>query len=225
MEYIEFCYTYDYKYRLLLCLLNNYYINKLADNKIKSFVVIAASSQNKLMKDYDIIFKIIKELKVEDLDTLRKFISRRNRKILELFEENNYTDENIIDELKKDYSIENSSYMKNYDDENHFDKNIKMVFVENDKLRHIYDKHLVRDIFLTEAYDRRMYEYGTKTNYIFGAIVEYVTRYKEVKNIVKDVTGINLQEDKNYRLNLYMQSDSESINYLEDEIYNLRIFD
>jgi len=224
MEYIEFCYTYDYKYRLLLCLLNNYYINKLADNKIKSFVVIAASSQNKLMKDYDIIFKIIKELKVEDLDTLRKFISRRKSKVFELFEENNYTDENIIEELKKDYTIDNSSYMKNYDDENHFDKNIKMVFVENDKLRLIYDKHLVRDIFITDTYDRRMYQYG-KTNHIFGALVEYITKYKEVKNIIKDVIGINLQEDKNYRLTLYMQSDSESINYLEDEIYNLRIFD
>lgn len=223
MDYIEFYYTYDYKYRLLLCLLNNYYINKLADKKIKSFVVITALSQNKLMKEYDNIFKIIKKLKVEDLDTLRKFISRKKSKIFELFEENNYTDEKIIDELKKDYTIENSSYLKYYDDENHFDKSIKMVFVENDKLRNIYDKHLVRDIFLSEAYDRRMYQFG-KTNHIFGAIIEYITRYKEVKNIVKDVTGINLQEDKNYRLNLYMQSDSENINYLEDEIYNLGIF-
>ena len=64
---------------------------------------------------------------------------------------------------------------------------------------------------------------------IISCFLKNVT-YKEnfkyyFNNIVKDVTGINLEDDDYYCLNAYLEADDNVVSFIEEDLYNSRIDD
>lgn len=236
MNYVRIYHKLNFKYRLLLCLLNNYYLNHFAKNKINSKIVVSASDESKLMKDYEIIFSIINDLKTEDLVTLRKFMPKHQIEVIKIFDELKKQDieySKIIEDIKKEYVEDNSIYYNDYCDDYDYDYDLKknnitedtkILFLENSYLKEVYNKHLIRNVFSTENYSMYKMRSGNNNGFL-GTLTSYALKYKKINNIIKDVTGINLEDDDYYCLNVYLEADDNVVSFIEEDLYNARIDD
>ena len=74
MRTLQLHYKYSYKYKLLYCLLLNYYRRCYSKNKFKGVIAVACFKRPILMNHYEMFFKTINEFTVDDIHTLRKFI-------------------------------------------------------------------------------------------------------------------------------------------------------
>ena len=236
MNYVRIYYKLSFKYRLLLCLLNNYYLNHYAKNKINSKIVVSSPDESKLMRDYEIIFNVIKNLKIEDLITLRKFIPKHQIEIIKIFDELKKQDidySKIIDDIKKEYVEDNSIYYNDYCDDYEYDYDLKknsitedtkILFLENSYLKEVYNKHLIRNVFSTDNYSICRMRSGSNNEFL-GTLTSYALKYKKINNIVRDITSINLEDDSYYCLNLYLEANDDVISYIQEDLYNARIDD
>ena len=105
----------SYKYRLLYCLILNYYRGYYADNKLKSKVLVLCTTKKELTENYDLLYSTIKDFKTEDIITLRKFITFYDKQLKQLFE--NIDDKGIrygtiIKDIKQEYTSNKSVYKK-----------------------------------------------------------------------------------------------------------------
>ena len=221
-DYFKFYYKYDYKYRLLLCLLSNWYSKNCAKNKINSKVVVVSSSMSNLTREHDIILKTIKNFTVEDLIILKKFTSRYATRLQDMFkniENNGISYDRIIKEIKQDYSTTDKCTC--YDEylyvskKNEEDKNI--IFIRNWRLAEVCDKYMVRNIFITDTYTMHQLT-STRCDGLIEGLKSFVNSYNRTRDIINNISHIDLDEDKNYCLNIYLEGNINTITYLENEM-------
>ena len=221
MDYIEFYYGLDYKYMVLTTILNNYYLSNYSKNKFNSKILVLGKNDNSLMSEYDRFFKIIDSLNVNDIKTLIKFQKRNSSKISKLYKrlkDNNLNDEKIIKDLKNNYTRDKSQYYTEYAynvNNTSDDKNI--IFISLDDIESLYDSYMVRDIFVSDYFTEMDIRLG-KNNYLLGRI-EYLTeKLTKTKDIVKRLTNIDLTENNDFKLNIHIKGDFNSVCALEENL-------
>ena len=102
MRTLQIHYEYNYKHKLLDCLLLNYYRRYYSKLKFKGVIAVACFKRSALMSHYEIFYNTINELKVDDIKTLRKFIYKKDDILETLFEEldnNDISYIKILDEI------------------------------------------------------------------------------------------------------------------------------
>lgn len=215
--------TYDrfnYKYRLLYCLMLNYYRNNYADNKFKGKILVICSCKKELIKNYDKIYFTIKRFKSQDIETLKKFISEYDFQLKKLFDKldnKNISYEKIIRDLKKEYIQSKSTYKQYWGKESYNvlpeDKNI--IFMEQCSVENIYNKYLVRDIFIPEYYsmDDSKAQSSRSLCYPIECFVRDIMK-------TKDILKINNADEPEF-LSLSVFIDSDNSLDIEDEIETL----
>ena len=77
---------FSYKYRLLYCLMLNYYRNFYADNKFKGKVLVIGTCRKEWIKNYDKLYCTIQKYRKEDILTLKKFICFYDKQLKLLFD-------------------------------------------------------------------------------------------------------------------------------------------
>ena len=126
---------FSYKYRLLYCLMLNYYRNYYADNKFKGKVLVIGTNRKELIKNYERLYTTIEKYRKEDIITLRKFRCFYDKQLTLLFEkldDKNIKYETIINDIKEEYIPSKSIYKKlkfGYDN-SRFPQEKNVIFME-----------------------------------------------------------------------------------------------
>ena len=212
-------YDFSFKYRLLYCLMLNYYRKYYADNKFNGEMIVVSSNKNKLTFYYDKIYSTINEFTANDIQNLKKFTNSHDEQLCLLFNyiENKQISYNkIIQDLKLEY-IENKGIFKYYDlnsskfkltDDN--DNNI--IFMEMANFEKYEDNQAVREIFIPEYFSVK----NDKIKQFMEEIYLYIKNINICKDILKDN---NAKEPEFLSLNVFIESDNGL--EIEDEIINL----
>ena len=220
-NYTKFYYNFDKKYKLVLALFNNYYLNQYSSGgKIKCKILIVGADESVLMKENEFLFKIINELNAEDIARLKKFIPRRNRKLEDKFDklaDIGITDEELVIGIKKRYTEVNSLYSKQlYYEKVEIPGNITIVFSRTRDISELYQKELYTDIVLLDNYSKHDFQ-DHKDNGFIGGLVKFNEAIDKAKSINKNIGGIKDNDD--YLLNIYLtDSDIDIVTILENEI-------
>lgn len=209
----------SYKYRLLYCLMLNYYRGYYADNKLKSKVLVLCTTKKELTESYDLLYSTIKEFKAEDIITLRKFITFYDKQLKQLFE--NIDDKGIkygtiIKDIKQEYTPNKSVYKKykyNGDSEK-IPKDINVVFMQLNDADAISNRHLIRDIFIPQHISLNN-DIDSNCNELCRVIRIYVKELMKTKSILKNN---NATETDFLSLNIFLDSNDDVA--IEDEVLN-----
>lgn len=211
---------FSYKYRLLYCLMLNYYRNFYADNKFKGKVLVIGTCRKELIKNYDKVYYIIQKYKKEDIITLKKFICFYDNQLKLLFDkldDKNIDYEQFINNIKKEYISSKSIYRKlkfGYDNSKlPQDKNI--IFMELNDTDKIQEKHLIRDIFIPESFSLEDKE-NNNTNELCRVLKLFVLSIRKTKEIL-----IKNNANKTDFLSLSIFLNTPDGLDIEDEIHNL----
>lgn len=209
----------SYKYRLLYCLILNYYRGHYADNKLKSKVLVLCTTKKELTESYDLLYSTIKEFKTEDIITLRKFITFYDKQLKQLFE--NIDDKGIrygtiIKDIKQEYTSNKSVYKKyKYNgDSDKISKDINVVFMQLNDADAIPNRHLIRDIFIPQHISLNN-DIGSDCNELCRVIRIYVKELMKTKSILK---SNNATETDFLSLNIFLDSNDDVA--IEDEVLN-----
>lgn len=220
MELFKTYDRFDYKYSLLYCLMLNYYRNNYADNKFNGKVLVICSCKKELINNYDKIYSTIQKFKPRDIDTLRKFISKYDEQLKVLF--NNLDNKNIgykkiINDLRNEYIPTKSKYIQywNMNSSNKLPQDKNIIFMEEHDAQNIYDKYLVRDIFIPEYYSMNdpTAQSGSSLSYLLGYFVKEIMKTKSILKLN------NADEQEFLSLSVFINSDN-SLD-IEDEIDTL----
>ena len=214
---------FSYKYRLLYCLILNYYRNYYADNKFKGKVLVIGTCRKELIREYDKLYYTIQKIRKEDITTLKKFICFYDKQLKLLFERldnKGICFEQIIKSIKKEYIPDKSIYKKSrlgYDYAKlPVDKNI--IFMELGDADRISEKYLIRDMFVPEPFSLQNND-NNNANDLCRIIRLYV---KDIWNSKEILSRNNANETEFLSLSVFMNS-SDGLD-MEDEVYNqLRI--
>ena len=211
------------KYRLLYCLLLNYYRSYYANNKFKSKILVLGKDKKELMECYDEIYSTIREFKVEDLFTLRKFISWTDKQLKQLFanlDNEGISFAKIIEDIKSEYIPSKSEYKKYKVGESEWSlkPNKNLAFIETSDATNITNKHLVREIFIPTPFTLADLKDGKS---ILGYILyTYAKEILKTKSILKNN---NAHETDFLSLSIFINSNAgldleDKINdYLDNE--------
>ena len=214
---------WSYKYRLLYCLMINYYRNHYADNKFKGKILVIGTCRKELIKNYDKLYYTIKKYRKEDILTLKKFICFYDNQLQLLFEKIDDKDisyEKVINDIKNEYIDSKSIYRKlKYNRDNTKlpqDKNI--IFIELNDVDNILEKHLIRDMFIPENFSLEDNN-NNNANELCRIIRLYVNNIRKTKEIL---ARNNAAQTEFLSLSVFLNS-SDGLD-MEDEVYNqLRI--
>lgn len=209
---------FSYKYRLLYCLMLNYYRNYYADNKFKGKVLVIGTCRKELIKNYDKLYTIIQKYRKEDILTLKKFICFYDKQLKLLFDK--LDDKNIdygqfINNIKKEYTTNKSIYMKlKYGcDNSKFPQDKNIIFMELDDTDRIFEKHLIRDIFIPEDFSLEDKE-SNDVNKLCRIIKIFALSIRKTKEIL---LRNNAKETEFLSLSIYLNT-TDGLN-IEDEVY------
>lgn len=211
------------KYRLLYCLLLNHYRSYYANNKFKGKILVLGKDKKELMECYDEIYSTIREFKVEDLLTLRKFISWTDKQLKQLFanlDNEGISFAKIIEDIKSEYIPSKSEYKKYKVGESEWSlkTNKNLVFIETNDAVYITNKHLVREIYVPTIFTSHTLN-EDKSNLAY-TLHKYVKEILKTKSILKNN---NAHETDFLSLSIFINSDAgldleDKINiYLDNE--------
>lgn len=155
MEYFDVFGRFTYKFNVLYILMLNYYrtlysVNKSSNGKI----LILCDNRKELIKNYEKIYTIIRKLKSKDIHTLKNFIcfyDKQLQQLFSIFDDKGISYSKIISNIKQLYTEEKAIYInpkRNTPINVPRDKNL--IFTEFSNAVHIYDKHLVKEIFVAQ---------------------------------------------------------------------------
>lgn len=178
---------YDFKNRLLLCLINNYYSKKYENNP-NCKILFISQYEAKLMQDYSNIYEMIKNYSISDIYTLKKFYNKRFKNEDNIFyklEKSKISFNELLKNVKREYTEQKSIYFDRL-----YSTNIKdeknMIFTTNFSMINIYNKYLIKDLFLLDILNK----YSLNGNYdksFIGAIQECLKEYNKVFCIGKSL--------------------------------------
>lgn len=211
---------FSYKYRLLYCLMLNYYRNRYADNKFKGKIMVVGSCKKELIRSYDEFYSTLKNFTQEDIKILRRFISSYDEQLKMLFSkihEKHISYKSIINDIKEEYTVNQSMYYQFSYRENtkKVPNDINVIFIEMSEIGRLLDKHVFREIFIPEYYSLsdKNANNGSTLCYAMKSLVKEIYKTKEVLN------SNNAQETDFLSLSIYLNSyDGLDI---EDEIITL----
>lgn len=223
MDLLKFYYGLDYKYTILVLLLNNYYLSNYSKNKFNSKILVVGDSEKNLMSEYERFFKVIDSLCIEDINTLIKFQSPKNKKVSYLFnkfKDNQISNEKIIDDLKRLYTRDSSMYFDDFRVEYKNTKDEKnIIFIQLDDIEDLYDSYMVRDLYISYFISDSEIKLG-KHNFLVGRISLLVRVLRKTGQITKRLLNNNLLEDKDFKLNIHFKGDFDTMCSLEDSLRN-----
>lgn len=205
---------YDFKNRLLLCLINNYYSKKYENNQ-NCKIVFISQDRARLMQEYSNIYEMINNYKVSDIYTLKKFYSKRFKDENNIFfklEESKINFNVLLKNIKKEYAEHKSIYFDRLDSTN-IKNETNIVFTTNFSMNNIYNKYLIKDLFLLDILNK----YSLDGNYdksFIGAIQECLKEYNKVFCIGKSL----FNQNKRMHLNIYISGSIEIADYIDSEL-------
>lgn len=156
MEYFDVFGRLTYKFNVLYMLMLNYCRTLYSDNKSSNGtkILILCENRRDLIKNYEKIYTIIRKFKPKDIYTLKKFIcfyDKQLQQLLSKFDDKGISYSEIIRNIKQLYTEDKSIYInprRNISINIPRDKNL--VFTEFSNAGRIYDKHLVKQIFIAQ---------------------------------------------------------------------------
>ena len=98
-------YDYNFKYRLLICTMQNYYRKHYAANQFNAKILILGPNKRELMTLYDYIIEVIRHFTKEDIITLKMFI-HRDKELKKLFDRlimKGIDFQELLNGIKKEY--------------------------------------------------------------------------------------------------------------------------
>lgn len=215
---------WNYKYRLLYCLMLNYYRNHYADNKFKGKVLVLCTSKKRLMDEYDKLYSTIRCFTVEDVKTLYGFIGRHDKELKQLFEdleEHNVYFDYLIQGIKKEYISERATYKECiYGDVEHFPSGKNITFINFEDVDLIYDKHLVREMFIPEHFNMRRHP-DSNCNELCNILTKYTREITKAKAILK---SNNAQETEYLSLNVFINGE-DGLAFIDEVNNRLTMYD
>jgi len=216
MRALQVHYHYNYKHKLLYCLLLNYYRRKYSKIKFKGVIAVTCFKRKSLMNHYEMFFKTIKELKEDDIKTLRDFTYKYDNVLKTLFEELDNSDisyRQILFEIKKTYTKDNALCCNEFDSEcPSIPKNKFIIFTEIESLSNLYDKYLIKDIFIPENCTK--FNIKDNTRSIISVLLQYTEEFIKMKKILSSHGIIN---DDLSNLNVFIETDEGML--IVDEVY------
>lgn len=217
MEEFKIYSRLSYKYRLLYCLMLNYYRGYYADNKLKSKVLVLCTTMKELTQSYDMLYSTVQAFTTEDIITLKKFTSIYDKQLKQLFEKidnNNIKYGTIIKDIKREYIPSKSIYMKcrysNNSEE--ISSYINIIFMQLSDANIIPNRYLIRDIFIPQHIPLNN-DIGSACKELCHVLLTYVKEIKRIKNILK---SNNATETEFLSLNVFLDSD-DALD-IEDEV-------
>ncbi len=215
---------WNYKYRLLYCLILNYYRNHYADNKFKGKVLVLCTSKKRLTDEYDKLYSTIRCFTVEDVKTLNKFIGHHDKELKKLFEnleEHSIYFDSLIKGIKEEYTPERATYKECiYGDVEHFEGGKNIIFINFEDVSLIYDKHLVREMFIPEHFSIRKNS-NSNCNELCRILTKYTREITKTKDILK---SNNASETEYLSLNVFINSE-DSMAFIDEVEERLTISD
>lgn len=208
---------FSYKYRLLYCLMLNYYRNFYADNKFKGKVLVIGTCRKELIKNYDKLYSTILKYKKEDIITLKKFICFYDNQLKLLFDkldDKSIDYEQLINNIKKEYTPNKSIYrkLKFGCDNSKFPLDKNIIFMELNDTDRIFEKHLIRDIFIPESFSLED-DTGNDTDALCRIIKLFVLSIRKTKEIL---LRNNASETEFLSLSVFLNT-TNGLN-IEDEV-------
>lgn len=206
---------YDLKNRLLLCLINNYYSRKYENNQ-NCKIVFISQDKAKLMQQYSNIYEMIKNYKVSDIYALKKFYNKRFKDEDDIFrklEESKINVNVLLKKIQKEYTEHKSIYFDRLDSSNIKDE-INIVFTTNFSMNNIYNKYLIKDVFLLDILNKYGFLDSNYDKSFIGAIQECVKEYNKVFQIGKTL----FNQKKRINLNIYLSGSIEVADYIDNEL-------
>lgn len=208
---------FSYKYRLLYCLLLNYYRSYYANNKFKSKILVIGTCRRELIDNYDKLYSTIRRFNVADVLTLKRFINYTDLQLKSLFDDidnKGIKYSTLINDIKGEYIPTKSLYRKcKYgNDSKEIPSNVNIVFMELNDADRYYTKHLIRDIFIPEYFTLNADDKDSayKLCYVLRLFVKEITKVKETLNTN------NARPTDYLSLSIFLNSDS-GLSF-EDEI-------
>lgn len=216
MRTLQIHYEYNYKHKLLYCLLLNYYRRYYSKLKFKGVIAVACFKRSALMNHYELFYNTIDEFTIEDIHTLRKFVYKRDDILETLFEElgnNDISYIKILDEIKNTYTKDKSMYCDEFNcEEPSIPKDKNVIFTGIESLIELYDKYLIKDIFIPEFCSK--FSIKNNSNSLITMLINYIDEFRKMKEILKVHGIIN---DNLSNLNLFIETDDGML--LLDEVY------
>lgn len=215
LDLINYEFRYDFKYRLLLCFINNYYSKHYENNK-NCKILFISQEKSKLIQNYSIIYKMVKEFSIDDIYTLKKFYQGKYNEKVNIFtklKNNNISFNTLLEGIKKEYKENKSIYFNRLTDSMSVKDNINVIFTTNFSMCNISNMYLVKDIFILDILTKYKLDNNYDTNFISG-IKMCLKDYKKVKDIGNNIYN----KGKNIILNLYFNDDMEIVDFIENEL-------
>lgn len=217
LDLINFEFRYDFKNRLLLCLINNYYSKHYENNK-NCKILFISQDKSKLMQNYSTIYELIKNFNVNDIYTLKKFYQgkfREKKNIFTNLKEKEVNYKTLLEGIKNEYKENKSIYFNRFADSTGVKDSINVIFSTGFSMNSIKNKYLIKDIFILD----NLSKYRLQNNYdniFIGGIKQCIVSYKNVQSIGNTIFNKN----RKIILNLYVNDDMEVIDYIESELIN-----
>ena len=179
-------YRLSYKYRLLYCLMINYYRNYYSDNKFTGKILVLCTNRKETMHCYEKMYSTVRSFKEKDIFTLKKFLTFYDVQLKELYDvldRKHIGYKKIINDIKAEYTPNKSAYINSK--RNSLinilsDKNV--LFMEFSNSKNIYEKHLIKEIFIPERYELDYDKYPVGE--MCSTIEIYIREVKKVKEVL-----------------------------------------
>lgn len=195
-----------YKLRLLYCLMLNYFRNYYSNRKGK--ILVLSSSRKVLIYNYTKMYYTIKHLQAKDILTLKKFTTFYDKQLKQLFSEidnKNIGYNKIIKDIKREYipcksvyiNLKKKSLVK-------MPKEKNIIFMEFYNSDNIYDKHLIKEIFIPEKFELDYDKYPIRT--LINSVEVYIRETKKAKEVLDSASSTGLEF---INLSIFLNSDSE----------------
>lgn len=204
-------YSYNFKYRLLVCTMLNYYRKHYATNQFNGKILILASDRRELMSLYDYMFSVIRHFTKEDISTLKLFMKSNDKLEKELYNKivtKAIDFQELLNGIKKEYTEEKSTFIepkRNTLVSTPLESSI--IFMEYDKARYIKEKHQVKEILIGDRVE------------LDSSICKSVI--SALENFIK-VTTNNINEGELSKLNIFIESESSGLDIWDQILDDLR---
>ena len=168
------------------------------------------------MQQYSNIYEMIKNYKVSDIYALKKFYNKRYKDEDDIFrklEESKINFNVLLKKIQKEYIERKSIYFDRLDSSNIKDE-INIVFTTNFSMNNIYNKYLIKDLFLLDILNKYGFLDSNYDKSFIGAVHECLKEYNKVFNIGKNL----FNQKKRIHLNIYLSGSIEVADYIDSEL-------
>ena len=215
LDLVNYEIRYDFKNRLLLCLINNYYSRHYENNK-NCKIVFISKYKSVLIEKYSIIYDMIKNFNVSDIYTLKKFYQGKfneEKNVFTYLKEKDINYKTLIENIKNEYKENKSIYFNRLNDSKSIKENINIIFSTNFSMTDMSNKYLIKDIFMLDNLTKYTLEGSYDKSFIEG-IYWLLKEYKKVQDI-----GNNLfNRNKRLVLNFYTNDNMDVVDYIDSEL-------